>query len=218
MKAKSFAGLLVSVAVVAAGCEMFEKDHHASEGTPAGSHAQHASADSTSGDGSMQMAEEKVAVATIKPSSAAATQPANNNVTGTVTFTQMCDKVQVVGHIEGLEPNSEHGFHIHEKGDLSAPDLSSAGPHFNPAGHHHGAPGAMSHAGDLGNIKADDSGKAVIDLDDDQMSFEGPNCILGRGLVVHEKADDLKSQPAGDAGPRIAVGVIGLAEVKAPAK
>ena len=71
---------------------------------------------------------------------------------------------------------------------------------------------AKRHVGDLGNVKADESGKAVIDLDDDQLSFEGPNCILGRGLVVHEKADDLKSQPSGNAGGRLAVAIIGVAK------
>src|SRR5215469_12172483 len=87
----------------------------------------------------MQMAP-KVATADIKPSKNATTQPSNNNVTGTVTFTEMGNKVMVNAHIMGLAPNSSHGFHIHEKGDLSAPDLSSAGGHFNPGGHEHGAP------------------------------------------------------------------------------
>ena len=64
----------------------------------------------------------------------------------------------------------------------------------------------------MGNVKADESGKAVIDLEDDQMTFEGPTSILGRGLVVHAKADDLKTQPSGDAGGRLAVAIIGVAK------
>src|SRR5450432_2684957 len=92
----------------------------------------------------------KVAVATIGPSKAATTQPANNNVTGTVTFTQIGDSVKVVADVLGLAPNSTHGFHIHDKGDLSAPDLSSAGGHFNPGHHIHGGPTTSAvHEGDM---------------------------------------------------------------------
>ena len=134
-----------------------------------------------------------------------------SNVGGVVYFTQTGDMVQVKGKITGLTPGL-HGFHVHEFGDLSSKDGLSTGGHFNPEGDPHGAREAHKrHVGDLGNVKADESGKAVIDLDDDQLSFEGPNCILGRGLVVHEKADDLKTDPAGNAGGRLAVAIIGVA-------
>ncbi len=115
------------------------------------------------------------------------------------------------GEITGLTPG-EHGFHVHEFGVWNE-DGKASGGHFNPTGASHaGHDSSNRHVGDMGNIKADESGKAVVDLDDDQMGFEGPNSILGRGLVVHAKADDLKSQPSGDAGGRLAVAIIGVAK------
>src|SRR5262249_27672818 len=100
---------------------------------------------------------------------------------------------------------------VHEFGVWS-PDGMSSGAHFNPTGAAHaGHDSPKRHVGDLGNVKADEHGKAIIDLEDDQLSFEGPTCILGRGLVVHEKADDLKTPPAGNAGGRLAVAIIGVA-------
>jgi len=152
----------------------------------------------------------KVAIAKIGPSKAATTMPSNNDVTGTVTFTEMGDKVQVTAHIMGLAPNTEHGFHIHANGDLSAPDLSSAGGHFNPDGHQHGAPGAMSHAGDMGNIKSDAMGMAMVNITIEGVSIGtgAKNDIVGKSVIIHGMPDDLKSQPAGNSGPRVAGGVI----------
>jgi Cu-Zn family superoxide dismutase len=154
----------------------------------------------------------KVAVANLKPSKAATTQPTMNNVHGSVTFTQAGDKVHVVAHIMGLTPNTTHGFHIHEKGDLSAPDLSSAGAHYNPQGHPHAGPDMpVRHAGDLGNVTSDSGGNVHKELTVDNISIgEAKNDIVGKSVIVHAKADDLKSQPSGDAGGRIAGGVIEL--------
>jgi Cu-Zn family superoxide dismutase len=133
-----------------------------------------------------------------------------NNVTGTVTFTKVKDGVRVVADVNGLTPGP-HGFHIHEKGDCSAPDASSAGGHFNPTAMPHGAPEAsMRHVGDFGNLVADASGKARLERIDQHLTFQGPNSIIGRAMIVHEKRDDLKTQPSGDAGPRVACGVIQL--------
>jgi Cu-Zn family superoxide dismutase len=134
-----------------------------------------------------------------------------SKVTGTVTFTKTGDMVQVVADITGLTPG-KHGFHIHEFGDCSAADASSAGTHFNPAKKPHGAPDAAErHAGDLGNLEADSSGKAHLELKDSMLKLSGENSILGRGLIVHEKVDDW-SQPVGNAGGRVACGVIGVAK------
>src|SRR5438105_12158268 len=81
-----------------------------------------------------------------------------SQVTGTVKFTKVGDVVQVVADVQNLKPG-KHGIHVHEKGDCSAPDASSAGPHFNPAHQHHGGPATdPRHAGDFGNIEADASG------------------------------------------------------------
>jgi Cu-Zn family superoxide dismutase len=133
-----------------------------------------------------------------------------NNVTGMLTFSELDDnKVLVVGEIKGLTPNTEHGFHIHEKADLSAPDLSSAGPHFNPAGAKHGGPhSAQRHAGDFGNIKSNASGVAKVDATFDGVSLQGTNGIVGRSIIVHAKPDDLMTDPSGNSGARVAGGVI----------
>ena len=152
----------------------------------------------------------KVAVANIQPSKAATTQPANGQPTGTITFTQTGNQVKVTGEIKGLKPNTKHGFHIHEKGDLSAPDLTSAGGHYNPDGHAHGGPTTSPvHAGDLGNLEADAQGNAKYELTVDNITIDGQkNPIVGKAVIIHAKADDLKSQPTGDAGGRIGGGVI----------
>jgi Cu-Zn family superoxide dismutase len=104
-----------------------------------------------------------------------------------------------------------HGFHIHEKGDCSAPDASSAGSHFNPGSKPHGGPsGGDRHGGDLGNLSADNYGTATVKLNVEGISVAqgAPNSIVGRALIVHADADDLKTQPTGNSGKRIACGVI----------
>ncbi len=133
-------------------------------------------------------------------------------VEGTVTFTKGEKGVRVQAHIHGLAAGS-HGFHIHEFGDCNSPDGMSTGGHFNPEKAEHAGPKTQKrHIGDLGNIEADDSGHAKYDMVDDQLRFEGPTSIIGRGLIIHEKADDFKTQPTGNAGGRVSCGVIGVAK------
>lgn len=132
-----------------------------------------------------------------------------NKASGTVNFQQTPDGVTVTGRIEGLSPG-EHGFHVHENGDCSSTDSKSAGGHFAPAGHKHGASDAAEHhAGDMGNITANEDGVAQVDA---QFAFlkmgEGEASIIGKAVIVHGGSDDLESQPSGDAGPRVACGVI----------
>jgi Cu-Zn family superoxide dismutase len=135
-----------------------------------------------------------------------------NNVGGIVTFAKVDDGIHVVAHVEGLT-SGKHGFHIHEFGDCSSPDGNSAGGHFNPEGNRHGAPEDINrHIGDIGNIEADKSGVAHLEWTDTQMSFEGKDSIIGRGVIVHANEDDLKTQPTGNAGARVACGVIGIAK------
>lgn len=135
-----------------------------------------------------------------------------SEVTGTVTFTRDGSSIRIVAELEGLAPG-DHGFHIHEFGDCSAPDATSAGSHFNPGESDHGGPhDEVRHVGDLGNIEAAEDGSAYLELVDSMITFSGPNSIIGKSMIVHEKADDLKSQPTGDAGGRLACGVIGVAE------
>jgi Cu-Zn family superoxide dismutase len=133
-----------------------------------------------------------------------------SQVSGTVTFTQHGDRVTVVADVQGLPPNSSHGFHIHERGDCSAPDASSAGGHFNPENHPHAGPNSpMRHAGDLGNLEANANGRAYKRMVLDNISLgSAANSVMGRGVIVHEKLDDYTTQPTGNAGARIACGQI----------
>src|SRR5687768_4439742 len=153
----------------------------------------------------------KTAVPNLKPAPAASTQPAWGKPTGTVTFKEAGEnKVKVSYDLKGLTPG-KHGFHIHEKADLSAPDYSSAGPHFNPTKHKHAGPDAGErHAGDLGNVEADTSGNAKGNVTADGLTIGSgaANDIVGRSVVVHEKADDLKTDPSGNSGGRVAAGAI----------
>ena len=134
-----------------------------------------------------------------------------NEARGTVTFTTEDEWVRVVGDFSGLEPGS-HGFHIHEKGDCSAPDGSSAGGHFNPVGEDHGAPGDNEHhTGDLGNIVADESGKAHLEKNFAFLDLSGEHSIIGRGVIIHQGEDDFSTNPGGASGKRLACGIIRLA-------
>jgi len=131
-----------------------------------------------------------------------------NAVSGLVTFTVEGNAVRISGSIAGLSPG-KHGFHVHEFGDMSSNDGSSAGGHFNPGNMKHGARESVeSHAGDLGNIEADANGVATFSFLDRRLSLFGEDGIVGRALVVHKDADDLASQPAGDSGPRVGYGAI----------
>ena len=133
-----------------------------------------------------------------------------NTVSGTVTFTKVSGGVKVVADLQGLNPG-KHGIHIHECGDCSAADGMSAGGHFNPMSKSHGAPmDAMRHEGDMGNIVADASGKAHLEYVDTAISLDGLTSIIGRSVIIHKNEDDLKTQPTGNAGARVACGVIGI--------
>jgi len=116
-----------------------------------------------------------------------------DKISGTVTFTATEEGMKVVADVDGLAPG-KHGFHIHEKADLSAPDLKSAGPHFDAGEKHkHGGPGAIEHhAGDLGNITADDKGHAHLEGVFKGLTIEGSTGIVGHSVIIHEKEDDLK--------------------------
>ncbi|TRW48263.1 superoxide dismutase family protein [Aliidiomarina halalkaliphila] len=138
----------------------------------------------------------------------------NEGLQGFVMFEDTPEGVFVLAHVEGLEPGGVHGFHVHEYGDCSAPDGTSAGGHFNPHGRDHGGPDSSErHAGDLGNLQADDAGMAHLEMIDTKLELSGPNSILGKSVIVHAQADDLESQPTGDAGARILCGVIADADV-----
>lgn len=136
-----------------------------------------------------------------------------SEVRGNITFMDTDKGVRLKGVVTGLKPNSKHGFHIHEKGDCSAKDASSAGGHFNPKNVSHGSPKEKSHhRGDLGNITTDKNGIARIEMSVEHLSLlprEKKASILKKAVIIHAKSDDLKSQPSGAAGKRVACGVIG---------
>lgn len=138
----------------------------------------------------------------------------NENVSGTVKFTQMDDGVMIEARVEGLTPG-KHGFHVHQWGDVNCGDGTCTGGHFNPTGVDHGGPdAAVRHVGDLGNLEANAEGVAVYERLDTLVSLDpkSPNCIIGRAIIVHAGEDDLTSQPTGAAGARVAAGVIGIGE------
>lgn len=142
------------------------------------------------------------AVAELKPAS-------GSNVTGNVWFTQEGDHVVVRVKASGLSPSREHGFHVHEKGNCSSPDASSAGEHFNPTDKPHGPPGAEHHAGDMPSLKADAAGNVTTSFDVKGVLLgTGATDLMGKALVIHDDPDDYASQPSGNSGKRVACGVI----------
>jgi len=142
------------------------------------------------------------AEATLEPRS-------GSTVSGTVSFQTVGQKVRVEARVAGLTPG-EHGFHVHEAGDCSAPDASSAKGHFNPAAKPHGYHGgAEHHAGDMPNLVADASGNAIVSGEVSMLSLgSDANSIVNRSVVIHADPDDYKSQPAGNSGKRVACGTI----------
>ena len=133
-------------------------------------------------------------------------------VSGTVTLKPMGDGVHLTGTVGGFAANSHHGIHVHEKGDCSSADASSAGGHFNPTADPHGRASreAPHHAGDMDNLVADGNGVAQVNIHMHGVTLGGgaANDIAGKALVVHAAPDDYASQPSGNSGARIACGVL----------
>ncbi len=141
-----------------------------------------------------------------------------NTAQGIITFDETDDGVTVTAIISGLNPNQKHGFHIHEFGDISAPDGTATGDHYNPEGHDHVLPNGQpmpGHAGDLGNLHADADGNATFTKTFDNITIfdDDHNPIIGRGVIIHANEDD-GGQPTGNAGARIAQGIVGVANTK----
>jgi len=143
------------------------------------------------------------------PSAEATLAPTKGHTTtGTAIFVQKGADVEVTAHVAGLTPGA-HGFHIHEKGDCSAPDGTSAGGHFNPGGQPHGHPQqGPHHAGDMPMLETDAYGNAKLVTVLQGLTLEGASGILGKGVIVHAAPDDFRTQPTGNAGARMACGVI----------
>ncbi len=133
-----------------------------------------------------------------------------NQASGVVQFAEQNGTVRIEATLRGLTPGA-HGFHIHEKGDCSAPDASSAGDHFSPNDAPHGSPRDLPHArhvGDLGNAIAEENGVAEIVVEDAEIRLDGADSIIGRAVIVHAGQDDFETQPDGDAGDPVGCGVI----------
>lgn len=131
-----------------------------------------------------------------------------STVSGTVSFSEVAGGVMVDARVSGLTAG-EHGFHIHELGDCSAPDASSAKGHFNPSGQPHGLVSRPEHhAGDMPNLIANAQGEALYSFELIGAALTGPTGILGRSVVIHADPDDYQSQPAGNSGKRVACGTI----------
>ena len=142
-----------------------------------------------------------------------------SGVSGELRFEVDNGGVRITGSFTGLKPGATHAFHIHEFGNCTAADASSAGGHFNPASAAHGSreSGGEHHAGDIPNQVAGPDGVATVDQRLDGLQIGGGEAmdIIGRGVIVHADPDDYTTQPTGNAGGRIACGVI-EAEMSAP--
>jgi len=152
-----------------------------------------------------------VAAAMHGPAAVAALEPrSGSQVTGTAEFSDGGDgSVEVTIRVANAAPG-KHGVHLHENGDCSAPDAASAGGHFNPEHANHGGPEAPPHhAGDLGNLDVGADGTGTLTAKTKDLALtDGPHVVVGHAVVVHEKQDDLTSQPAGASGARVACGVV----------
>ena len=198
--------LVLALSLLSAGAMLASGCASTPDGSPATGHDEHAAAN-------CPWTAVTQAVAVVQPTK-------GNTCHGTVHFTDVEGGVRVVAEFSGLQPSASHAFHIHEFGDVSSGDGKSAGGHYNPEGHPHAGPDAAArHAGDLGNVETDATGHARYDRVITGVAVAGMhNPIVGRSVVVHAKKDDLSSQPAGNAGDRIAWGVIGVANAKPAAK
>lgn len=205
MMTKPISLLLACVALTAAtGCERSPSDP-----TPGAANEQ-PKADAAAGAGATRdVNEDKPIPAAHARASASMAGASGSDVTGTVDFRELDDGVvQISIALENLKPNITHGLHIHETGDCSAKDASSAGGHFNPTEDPHGLPPTSPrHAGDLGNVKSDDGGKVLTTKELGSFQIRGANSVVGRSVILHANPDT-GGQPSGDAGPRIACGVI----------
>ncbi|WP_374674074.1 superoxide dismutase family protein [Ideonella sp.] len=201
--------LAAGLTLALAGCAGPEAHRHGAgpgAGPAAGMHG-HAQGPGMGGDGKgmgMGMGAGRMAMASLGPTQ-------GNTVRGLVVFHQMADgQVMVHARVSGLKPNGEHGFHIHEKGDCASTDGTSAGGHFNPDGKPHGPQTAAHHAGDMPSLKADANGMAdqKFTLSGGPSVAAGAASVVGRSVIVHANPDDYATQPTGNAGGRLACGVI----------
>jgi superoxide dismutase, Cu-Zn family len=172
-----------------------------------------ASSSSAAATGPASTGATATATSTAREASVVLAPASGSLVSGRLTAVPMGSGVHFTGEIGGLTPGSTHAIHVHERGDCSAADASSAGGHFNPTGQPHGQVGTPTHhAGDMNNLVANAQGVARVDVHAQNVTLGGgaPNDIAGLAVIVHGKADDYRSQPSGDAGARVACGLISV--------
>lgn len=155
------------------------------------------------------------AVSTAKAARVVLAPASGSLVSGTLNLVPTPDGVRIAGEIGGLSRGGTHAIHIHETGDCSAADASSAGGHFNPGNDPHGRAGqGAHHGGDMDNLVANAQGVAQVGVHAHGVTLGGgaANDVARRAVVVHRQADDYRSQPAGNAGDRIACGIIEITD------
>lgn len=139
--------------------------------------------------------------------------PEDSDFSGTVSFTEEGGGVRVLVDLAGVDTPGKHGFHIHETGDCThgtdGKHFTTAGGHFNPTGAEHACPPTEPrHAGDLGNVEVGANGSGRMEMTASGVSLSGPNSIVGKAVILHAGEDDCKTQPTGNAGDRLACGVV----------
>lgn len=195
-------GIVLAFAV--SGCAHRKHDH------AAGEHKGHACKEQGCGDKASGKCDRAAKESGVSAATAQVNSLLKSKVKGTVNLSAIPDGVKVSVNLSGLKPNQKQGFHIHEFGNCSAPDGSSAGGHYNPTmAPHADLTAEHRHVGDLGNLQADGKGNVQTDIIVAKASVAE---LVGRSMVVHGKEDDLKSQPSGAAGDRVGCGVIGLTQ------
>lgn len=155
----------------------------------------------------------------VQQAEAALASASGSLVSGRVVLVPALQGIRITGTVGGLRPGGVAGFHVHERGDCSAADASSAGAHFNPSGAPHGRAGSNAHhAGDMDNLRADAEGVAHLDMIVSGITLgdAAPTDVIGKALIVHADADDYRSQPSGNAGARLACGVIRVTQWRTP--
>lgn len=205
--------LAASITLALAACGNDSAPRQAETPAPAPAQAPAAAPTAPDADHSMHdasaMADHDMAGMTMAEAVLSPTE--GNTAAGSLLFVVEDGGIRLTGSITGLEPGGVHGFHIHETGDCSAPDAMSAGGHFNPEDHEHGRRSQGEfHAGDMDNLQVGENGLAQVDmlLAGLELGTGGPLDIDGKAVIVHVQADDYESQPTGDAGARVACGVI----------
>jgi len=203
-------GVLVAALMLAAACGSSAKEAEREQETPGYETQGSPTFDEGAAAQAAETGEEPAEAQRGERAVAAMSPTAGNSVAGSVVFEEQDDgRVKVTMSLQGFEPNSTHAVHVHENGDCSAPDGTSAGGHYAPQGHDHALPDETPrHAGDMGNVTADGQGNVQATKTFDNFSVQGGEApVQGKSVIVHA-SKDTGAQPSGAAGARVSCGVI----------